>query len=317
MSLLNRKRILLAKIETTYGVDPTPTGGVNAILVKNLDMTPLDAEMVQRDNIRTFLGNYEQLVATTKVMVTFEVELAGAGAAGTAPGYGPLLRACGLAETITPSTKAQYDPVSASFESVTIWSQLPDAANASSPLHKFTGCRGNVEFSLNARQIPVAKFSFTGLYNGPADAAVMAGTYTSFKTPVVVNKANTPTFSFLGYTAIAESFSLNMNNEIVYRNLINDERVLLVDRKAAGSLTIEAPTLAAKNFFTEAISGSLGNLSIVHGSTAGYIVEFAATGTVDVGAPKYGDKDGIAMMDLPYVLVPTTAGNDEFSLIIR
>lgn len=99
MSLLTRKRTVLAKIETTYGVDPTPTGSANAMLVKNLNINPIQAELVSRDLIRPYLGNSEQLLATTYVQMDFEVEMVGAGVVGKIPAYDPLLRACGFART--------------------------------------------------------------------------------------------------------------------------------------------------------------------------------------------------------------------------
>jgi len=119
MPLLSRKRLILAKTETTYGTDPTPTGATNAILVRNLEITPLQADTVTRDLIRPYLGNSDQLLAQTRVEVTFEVELAGSGAAGTAPAYGAVLKACGLSETVVATTSVTYAPVSSSFSSVT------------------------------------------------------------------------------------------------------------------------------------------------------------------------------------------------------
>jgi hypothetical protein len=98
MPLLTRKKLLLAKIEAAYGTDSTPTGSA-AILVRNLEVVPLQSDIVQRELIRPYLGNYEQLLANTRVQVTFEVELAGSGTAGTAPAYGPILRSCALSET--------------------------------------------------------------------------------------------------------------------------------------------------------------------------------------------------------------------------
>ena len=57
MPLLTRKRLLLAKAEVTYGTDPTPTGAANAILVRNLEIVPLQSDIVQRELIRPYLGN--------------------------------------------------------------------------------------------------------------------------------------------------------------------------------------------------------------------------------------------------------------------
>lgn len=317
MALLSRKRVILAKIETTYGTDPTPTGAANAILVRNLDVTPLDADIVSRDLVRPYLGSYEQIIAAQKVSVSFEVELQGSGTAGSAPAYGPLLRACGLSETVSAGVKVDYKPVSGTFESATIYVQLQQDVSGNSPLHKLTGCRGNVEFTLNAKSLPVMKFSFTGIYNAVTDAAVVTATYTAFKTPLAVNKTNTPTFSIMGYAGVMSEFGLNLNNEVTYRNLVGSEQVLVTDRKGGGTAVFEAPTVTAKNFFTDALASSLGSLSLVHGTTAGSIIEFAATNTLDITTPSYTEMDGIVMMSVPYVLVPTTAGNDEFTLSVR
>lgn len=100
MSLLNRRRVILAKIESVYGTDPVPDGANNSILVKNLSITPQEATLVSRDLIRPFFGNFNQLPAAVYAKVSFDVEIAGAGTAGTAPKYGPLLRACAFSETL-------------------------------------------------------------------------------------------------------------------------------------------------------------------------------------------------------------------------
>lgn len=317
MPLLSRKRVILAKTETAYGTDSVPTGAANAILVRNLEVTPLEAEVVSRDLVRPYLGASDQILAATQVQVSFEVELQGSGTAGTAPAYGPLLRACGLAETTVATTSVTYRPVSGAFESVSIYVQLQQDVAGNSPLHRITGARGNVEFTLNAKSLPVMRFTFTGVFNAVTDAANVTATYTSFRTPLAVNRVNTPTFSFMGFAGIMSEFGLNLNNEVTYRNLVGSESVLITNRAAGGTAVFEAPTITAKNFFADAIGTTLGNLSLIHGSTAGSIIEFASTGTVDITNPSFTEMDGIVMMSVPYVLVPTTAGNDEFSLIVR
>jgi hypothetical protein len=54
-------------------------------------------------------------------------------------------------------------------------------------------------------------------------------------------------------------------------------------------------------------------LSFLHGTAAGNRVTFNSPQT-DITTPAYGETDGVRMLNLPYVAVPTTAGNDEFSL---
>ena len=78
-----RNTAILAKIESTYGTDATPTEGANAILISNASITPLQAQNVKRDLIRPYMGNSEELLGAAYVEMTFDVELAGSGAAGT------------------------------------------------------------------------------------------------------------------------------------------------------------------------------------------------------------------------------------------
>lgn len=100
MALFFRKKTLLAKTESSYGVDPTPTGAANAILTKNLQIQLMQGNTVNRDVDRPTLGNDLTYHVAPYTKLSFEVELAGSGAAGTAPAYAPLLKACGFAETV-------------------------------------------------------------------------------------------------------------------------------------------------------------------------------------------------------------------------
>lgn len=310
MPLLTRKRIILAKIETTYGTDPTPTGAANAILVRNLNVTPQSSQIVGRDVIRPYLGNSEQLMASTHVELDFEVEIAGSGAAGTVPAYGSLLRACGMSETITASTKVDYKPVSSAFESVTIY------FNVDGILHKVTGARGDVELTINSAQIPVYKFKFMGIYNPPSDTALPVVSYSAFQTPLVANSTNTPSFSFFGASPILESLSMQLGNQVDYRTLIGSQYVQITDRKVAGQLQFEATTIAVKDWFTTALANNLGALSITHGTTAGNKVVLTSN-TVDLLQPTYTDNNGVQMIQVGYVMVPSSAGNDEFTISVQ
>lgn len=310
MALLTRKRTILAKLETTYGVDPTPTGAANAILVRNLSITPLNAENVSRDLVRPYLGASEQLIASSYVQCEFEVEMAGSGTAGTAPAYGALLQACGMSETVVAATSVTYAPVSSAFKSLAIY------YNVDGVLHKITGARGNVEMQINSRQIPVFRFQFTGLYNAPTDTAAPSVTYTAFQTPLAANSDNTTGFSLFSYSGALESLSLNLNNAVQYRSLIGSEDVLLTDRQVSGQVVFEAPTITAKDFFSLALGSTIGALDITHGVTAGNKVQITSS-RVDISNPTYQDQNGIQMLQVPVTLVPSTAGNDEFSIVVK
>lgn len=309
MPLLTRKRLILLESEATYGTDPTPTGA-DAILVRDLSITPLQSDTVGRDLVRPYLGASEQLLANTRVQCTFSVELAGSGTAGTAPRYGKALLACGLSETIVATTSVTYAPVSSSFGSATIY------YNIDGVLHKVTGARGTFTINGTVGQIPTIDFTFTGIYNTPTDTALPSVTYADQATPVIFKQGNTTDFQLLSYSGCLQSVSFDIGNSLVYRELVGcTKQVLLTDRAATGSVTLEAVTMATKNYFTAALTdNTLGNLLFQHGQTAGNIIDFVST-RIDIGDVSYGDQDGIHMLTIPYTAVPSTSGNDEFSLV--
>ena len=310
MALLLRKRLVLIETESSYGTDPTPDGA-DAVLVRDLSITPQSSDVVSRDLIRPYLGASQQLLANTKVECTFSVELAGSGAAGTAPQYGKALQACGLSETIAANTSVTYEPESSGFNSVTIHYNIDGVR------HKVTGCRGNLTLNATVGEIPSLDFSFTGIYNAPDDTALPTPTYANQDDPLIFKNGNTSSFALLSYAGALQSFSMDLGTSLVYRELVGGSKeVLITDRAVSGSVSIEAVLMATKDFFASAVDddAALGNLQFTHGSTAGNIVQFTSS-KVDIGDVSYGDQDGIAMLEIPYVCVPDSAANAEFDLI--
>ena len=310
MPFLTRKRTILIKAETVYGTDAVPTGATDALTVRSIDVSPIDADLVSRDLIRPYLGNSPQLLTNLKVQCNFEVELAGSGVAGTAPRYGPAMLACGTAATTVAATSVTYAPVSASFSSATIY-YFADGIR-----HSVTGWRGTFEIRGDVGQIPTIAFSGTGVYNAPTDTAVGAVTFGGQADPLTFTNGNTTAFSLFSYSGCLSSFSFAIANEIVYRELIGcTKEILITDRKPAGQVMIESVPIATKDYFTAANNSATGNLTFTHGTTAGNRVVFTAA-QVDLTNPTYGDSDGVMMLNLPYVALPTTAGNNEFSLAL-
>ena len=305
MALRTRKRLILTKVESTYGTDAVPTS-TDALLVRTLEITPLLADVKNRDLVRPYLGNYEVLLAQTRVGIKFEVELQGSGAAGSAPKFSAVLKACGLSETIVATTSVTYAPVSTSFSSATIYYYVDGV------FHKLTGCRGTVDLVCKVGEIPYFAFDMIGIYNSPSDVALPSATYTQ-SAPLIFNKGNTPNFSVYSYAGALESIDFKLTNDLQYRELVGGTKeIMLVDRKPTGTFSIEAVNIATKDFFSAAIATATGGLSFTHGTTAGSIFTFNSPQT-DLSAPTYVDMNGVQMLQVPYMATPTTAGNDEFS----
>jgi hypothetical protein len=280
------------------------------VLVSNLSIQPLQLELKDRELILGYLGNTEKVVGQRLVGVSFDVEIAGSGTAGTAPKWSALMQACGFSETIVATTSVTYAPISTGFKGVTLY-YFADGVR-----HKVTGCRGSWSMSLQAGEIPKISFEYTGLFNAPTDESQPTLTYSNQADPVVVNSANTTPIKVHNYAACLESFSLSVANETPFRQLAGcTQQVMITDRKPEGEVTIEAPTIAGKNFFTAASGQTLDEFSWTHGTTAGNIVTFTAP-TCNLGSPEYEDSDGIIMLKLPFMPIPTSAGNDEFTIAL-
>jgi hypothetical protein len=307
MALLARKKILLAKVESVYGTDPTPTGAANAIQTSDLSITPLAGPTVSRNLDRATLGNDLQIQVGTYVTMSFMVEIAGGGGVDTPPAYSPLLQGCGFSETVTALTNAKFAPVSSSIDSLTMYFAHDGQ------LHKMTGARGTAALNLNPGEIPKYAFTFTGLYVGPSSAADPTPDFSAFVVPLPVNNTNMTTFTLHGGAVTMVTCSLDIANEVVYRNVVGNESVELIDRAPGGSIAFEAPPIGTKNWFETARLSTTGALKIVHGTVAGNIVTIDAP-NVQIISPNYAESDGISTIQATLSLVPSSAGNDEITI---
>ena len=218
--------------------------------------------------------------------------------------------------TYSIAANAAYTPITDTFgvsdTSVTIYYFIDRI------LHTFVGGRGTYTFSMPLGQIPTITFNFTGIYVTPTDATTPAPTYPTDVVPQIFRSTNSGAFGFLAHYGCVESIEFDLGNQVEYRELVGCTRnVVITDRAATGTVMVEAPLMAAKNYFTAALDdsqGGSGALHFLHGTTAGNRVSFIAP-NVDLGQPTYGESQGISMLNLPYNAIPTSAGNDEFRLV--
>jgi len=303
-----RLRALLAKDEAQYGTDPTPTGGANAVLCTELSIEPIQSDEVSRETIRSYLGNYDTLLANIRAQVTITVEMSGSGTKGTEPAYAPLLTSCGLSQNKVSGTSVTYAPISSGFDSCTI------IYNADGVQHKLTGCRGTFSLNCEVGSIPTITFVMTGIYNDVTDATMPACTFQNQEDPLVFKKDNTSAFQFHGYAGALQSFTFDMNNDVVYRELVGGTKeVQINNRTPAGTVQIEAVALGTKNYFLNAKNNVSGNNTFLHGTTDGNKLTVNMP-KANITAPAYASVDEIDMLDLAYTAVPN-AGNDEISLV--
>ena len=308
MPLYVKKTTLYCKIETTPGTAVTPTAAANAVLAFDVSLET-KPDMKERSPGNADRSSFSDIRGKTSVDLKFSVELKGSGTAGTAARWAPLLRACDRLETLNAGTNAVYS-MALTIETCTIW------VNIDGIMHKLAGCAGDCEIDLTSGEVPILKFTMSGIYVLATDIVVEAMTYDS-TVPVIV-KGTTTTFG--SYAAIIEKLNLKFGNSIVERtSLAATEGILAFmvgNRRPSGVMTCEAVLRATSNadFWSYFDAGTTKALSMVLGATAGNIVTISAPVCV-LSAPKYGDRDGLRLFDIEFQMA-RSSGNDEMEITL-
>lgn len=304
----NRKT-LLAKIETTYGVDPTPTAAANAILATNITLRPMEGEDVDRNLERPYHGASAKIPVGLYSMLTFDVELVGSGTVGEAPGWGPLLRMVSVAETVTEDVSVVYTPITDAPESAAVWIYIEDVQ------HKFAGSRANAVFALNAQGIPVMRYSVTGLFTQPATVTAALPDLSAFQKPQAVTKANTPSATIGGTAFVTRSFELDLGRQVERRLLIGKEEVIIADAKESLKMTVEAVPLATYDPFITARNQVEKAIQLVHGTVAGKIVTLDIPKAQQRRPSGYENQQNVVEWPLEFDPLPDE-GDDQWSLTL-
>lgn len=300
--------VLLAKIESTYATDPTPVVGSNAILFRNLQITPLEQlRMFDRQAVRASLGTLQHIYGGSLGGIRFDAEIKGSGAAGTAPEIGPLLRACGLGETVVASTSVTYAPVSTALESVTIW-----AYEFGRVRHIFNGCRGNVTLRFVAGEGAMASFEFIGKRGAVSDQTQPVPTINT-TVPVAVKGLST-TIGGVGSLVIQE-YELAMNSQIQIPPNLNDSEgygnVTIIKRDPTLNLLMHSELISTISPLADLTAGTaraLANATTL-GSTAGNRVALSCA-QMHYRGVEVADGDGFRQRRLTFGCHENAADSD-------
>lgn len=303
------KHLILAKIESVYGTDPTPAEATEALVTAGEPTFEVINEPVQRAVPLAYFGKLSAISVGTGLKLNFSTELKGSGSAGTAPREGCLFRACNMTQTLPGGTSAVYTPNSTfEGESVTLWFW------ADGNLHKISGCVGTFKIPLKTREIMKVEWEFTGIYASThiTNVALPAPTYASVS-PLIFKSAGF-TYNSVGTLVITE-LMLDMGNAVSRRDSANATsgiaRYFVSDRDAKGSMNPETVALTTLNPWTLFNAVTQANIAAAVSGGAGNIVTLAVTG-VTLDAPKYGSRENILTWDLSFTLNPTlSAGNNE------
>lgn len=309
MSKSYDKRLLLYKIESSEGVDPSPVVGTDAILTRNLNAAGLNADTRVRQLDGLYFGARPSIFNSIQRPVSFEVEIAGAGTANAVPAWMKLNRICGFDAGVAGGSSVVQTPISANIPSATLW-----------PYHdnlrlKALGARGSFTMTFEDDEIPFFSYSMLGFPPaGLADENTPgAPTLTGFKDPVLCSTQNT-SFSLHGFAAPLRRLTIDVGSQTEPRSLIGpQDKVMFRNREMTGEAVIELPDLTAKNYFEAVEDRTVDDLQLIHGTEAGNIVQVDAA-RAELGLPTLSEEQGFLMATVPFRLLPSSAGNDEMTI---
>jgi hypothetical protein len=309
---LEKLKVLLAKEESVYGSDPTPTVASNSIEAMNIKLK-YRGDVLERDIQRETLSPVAPVIGQRSVEISFSVELKGSGSAGTAPRLGDLLEACGFNETVSAGSSVIYTPASSTMKSITIYQyDLADAGSC--VLHKITGCRGTAKMTLEAGKLAMIDFTFQGLYNAPTDVANPGTPTFESSIPAIVQSSQ---FTLNDVTSlVAQKIDLDFANSVQQSDDINSAGGIksfnIVGRKPTGAFNPEAVVVATYDFWTDWLAATQRAMSAIVGSEAG--------NTITVSAPKVTidnidneERNGVVIRNIPF-RCSLNSGNDELQI---
>lgn len=305
------KKLLLAKIETTYGTDAAPTGAVNAILSTNVRLSPMEGQDVSRELELPYMGAQGTIPTELHRKLAFNVEATPSGIAGTAPAWGILMRGCACAEVIDAGVSVTYNPVTDDHESITLY------INVDGTLFKLTGARGTCTVRVNAQGIIYLEFEFTGLYSAATETPMATPDLAAqiAARPKVASTVNTPAFSISGVDLVATSFVLALGNQVETTFEIGYDAVEITDKSETIETSVRAVPLTTLDPFALAEAMSEEEVILTHGTTAGRIITLAAPAAQFQRTQNLDNDKNITRWPLRLVPLPV-AGNDQFTMTL-
>lgn len=316
MPKLTRRRVILAKLETTYGVDAQPSADADALLV-NMEGSSLSpqGDEVRRNVVWDTFSPLGSVVTSRTVEMAISTELRGGGMSQWGgprpPDFDALLQSCGMTMTGDDHLGWIYTPKTAAPDeqgSCTIyWYQ-------GGLLHKAVGCRGTWTLRAQVNQIGNIQFTMRGLWVNPEEVAMPTPTIRDLTPPMIAGIG----LALGGYVPALNSLELSIGNTVSRRTDINSANGLtglfVSDRAPSGSVDPEAADLAAFNPWSAWAEAGKAQISATIGTEAGNIIAIDVP-KAQYGRPSYGDRDGLLTYQLPFTPTIDSLGDDELKLM--
>jgi len=302
---ITRKTALLGKLESSYGVDASPTTS-DLIEISDFDITP-NVEKVERNLFRPSLSPVASLPTKKYTELTFSVELKGAGVDANdnviLPKVAEVLQACGMKlESFDTDNDGDVDaykltPTSQNIPSMTFYAYLDGV------LYKVLGARGNAQITLEANQVGKIQFTFNGLFVKPEDASFPNISCDSGLIPPIIKNVN---LTMGGYAPILTSFEVNLNNTLTQRDDMNSSEgvrdIEITARNTSGSLNPDLMLASQYDVWDKFLNNEPQEIKATIGNQTGNIIEIRIPQAI-INSTKLGDREGKRILNIDFTAV--------------
>ncbi len=246
----------LGKIQTTDGTAEVGlTGALNAIrLVNGKQKTDMQFAEIARNSASS--GANPSIPGVETWSCEAEIELVGAAVIGAAPIIDPLLQVCGHASVLTPTTKAEWNPITNGIKSLTGWYLH---GNREVKSYDVRGALNALSFKIN--DFPKSSLSLTGRITTDVDSV---SDYAGVDFSAVQDPLSIITETFLlqlnGINLDCTEFGVQFNREV--KAHVNSEAIRTQNKKfnTGFTATFIRPAYATFNPIALRKAGTLMNL---------------------------------------------------------
>lgn len=328
--LLRRRQQIGIKVETTAG-SAIAIALADVVMHSGIAEWEPDVLMTPRESMTASISSRGTVVGTQSAKIRFKMYLRGsyshstgaviAPAAGTDPDFSVPFAGCGLAQTTSAGVSWTYTPSSTTIVDETSGAYCTVALYEDGKVYKIHGAQGNVVLTFQVGMPILAEFEFTGVYNAPADLALITSVvYPTFAEPAFLSAA----FSIIGSftTARIQNLKLDLGNQIAMRPTPNAASgffsAQITGRKASGSFDPEELLAATDNLFSKWIAGTAGAISTGTFPSTGTTFNKFSLAIPNAMYTKVGraDRDGVGTAPVDFECMANSAGgDDEFTLV--
>ncbi len=310
-----RNTAITVAIESSYAGS---AGTYSPVLLVDVPDFQIDPKVVPRDLVRPWFGASEELAGTAVSILRFKTEIAAPSALGTAPEWGKLLRLCGMAETITPSTRVEYSLITDAPESGSL------RFNRAGVQYQCKGARGTVSIDLTAYQRPMFDWTIMGFDTSVTESAIGTPSLTAWTRPLVITDANSGNIrlggsysggAVTGGTAYnSRGMVIDLGNKLDPMEMLGGESVDITERNVTGSATFELTTADEVTWWSDIRANALTSMTFNIGGGGSNVIFHGPS--VQRTKPRGTDYNGKQLMTVDTRYLPTS-GNDELRIIVK